>query len=108
MKNYNLIIHMTVATLICLPLLAVAQPVVDPTPSTTGISQISDAAEGKNTRRSASYSGYEVDGRTSASVLAAKRSHEVSNRDKNGLAIFSGIFVIGLIVFFTQALTKKK
>jgi hypothetical protein len=65
------------------------------------------AETGSKIKRSASYTGYEVDGRTSASVLAAKRSHSVSKQDENGLAIFSGVFVIGLIVFFTQAFWKK-
>jgi hypothetical protein len=110
MKNYILIKHITVASLICLPLFVAAQPASNPTPmtATSTLSQRSDTAAGKNAPRSATYSGYEVDGRTSASVLAAKRSHEVSNQDKNGLAIFSGIFVICLIVFFTRELSKKK
>jgi hypothetical protein len=110
MKTFNLIKYITAAMLICLPLLATAQPGYNPTltSSSKTISQNSQAGTAKNARRSTSYSGYEVDGRTSASVLAAKRSHEVSKRDANGLAIFSGVFVICLIVFFTQALSKKK
>ncbi|TPQ26918.1 hypothetical protein [Methylomonas koyamae] len=52
--------------------------------------------------------GYEVDGRTSASVLAAKRAHTPSTRDETGLAVYSGIFVIGLIIFFAQLLNAKK
>ncbi len=52
--------------------------------------------------------GYEVDGRTSASVLAAKRAHTPSARDETGLAVYSGIFVIGLIIFFAQLLNAKK
>ncbi len=52
--------------------------------------------------------GYEVDGRTSASVIAAKRSHAVTEQDKIGLGVYSGIFVIGLIVFFAQILNEKK
>jgi hypothetical protein len=51
--------------------------------------------------------GYEVDGRTSASVLAAKRAHSVDRRDEIGLAVYSGIFAIGLIVFFTQLGRRK-
>ena len=70
--------------------------------------QMREVVVAKNPGRSAAYTGYEIDGRTSASVLAAKRSHEVSSRDKNGLAIFSGIFVIGLVVFFSQVFFKKK
>jgi hypothetical protein len=93
-----------------LPLLAIAQPAFNPSPTTVAdaLSQRSDTAAGKNAPRSTTYSGYEVDGRTSASVLAAKRSHSVSKQDENGLAIFSGIFVICLIVFFTRELSKKK
>lgn len=52
--------------------------------------------------------GYSVDGRTSASVLAAKRSHEVSKEDEIGLTVFSGLFVIALIGFFSQKLFEKK
>ncbi|WP_132324840.1 MULTISPECIES: hypothetical protein [Methylomonas] len=51
--------------------------------------------------------GYEVDGRTSASVLAAKRAHSVDRQDEIGLAVYSGVFVIGLIVFFTQLGRRK-
>ncbi|MGD0959207.1 MAG: hypothetical protein ABSB19_05305 [Methylomonas sp.] len=51
--------------------------------------------------------GYEIDGRTSASVIAAKRSHTVADRDEKGLAIYSGIFVVGLIIFLTQSVFKK-
>lgn len=46
--------------------------------------------------------GYSVDGRTSASVLAAKRSHEVAKEDEIGLSVFSGIFVIAVIGFFAK------
>lgn len=51
--------------------------------------------------------GYEVDGRTSASVLAAKRSHQVSDQDKFGLGLYSGILAIGVIVFFAQQLRNR-
>lgn len=46
--------------------------------------------------------GYSADGRTSASVLAAKRSHEVAKEDEIGLSVFSGIFVIAVIGFFAK------
>lgn len=46
--------------------------------------------------------GYAVDGRTSASVLSAKRSHEVAKEDEIGLAVFSGLFVIAVIGFFSH------
>ena len=54
------------------------------------------------------YAGYDVDGRTSASVLAAKRSHAVSTNDENLLAVFSGILAIGMIVFLVHVLQKPK
>jgi hypothetical protein len=76
------------------------------TPSKT--KPIAHPAPGKASQPSASYSGYSVDGRTSASVIAAKRSHTVSKQDENGLAIYSGIFVIGLIAFFVHTLSKNK
>lgn len=59
-------------------------------------------------QRDSKYTGYEVDGRTSASVLTAKRSHSVARQDKVGLAVYSGVFVIGLIIFFAQQLNRKK
>ena len=105
MKNYKLIKIIILGMLLCSSFLATAQAVTNP-PS-KAMSQISVGETGNQAKRSASYSGYEVDGRTSASVLAAKRSHSVSKQDENGLAIFSGIFVICLIVFFTQVFWKK-
>lgn len=59
------------------------------------------------TKPPAAKTGYEVDGRTSASVLAAKRSHQVSDQDKFGLGLYSGIFVIGLIIFFAEQLKNR-
>lgn len=80
-----------------------------PNPSKTKpIATENRPAPSKASQRSAKYSGYSVDGRTSASVIAAKRSHTVSKQDENGLAIYSGIFVIGLIAFFAKTLSKNK
>lgn len=59
-------------------------------------------------QRDSKYTGYEVDGRTSASVLTAKRSHSVAREDELGLAVYSGIFVIGLIIFFARLLNQRK
>lgn len=52
--------------------------------------------------------GYSVDGRTSASVLAAKRSHQVAKEDEVGLAVFSGLFAIAVIVFFSKQYFDSK
>jgi hypothetical protein len=52
--------------------------------------------------------GYEVDGRTSASVLAAKRSHEVTKSDELGLSIVSGLFVIAIIGYFSHLWFDRK
>ncbi|MCQ8181124.1 hypothetical protein NP603_08390 [Methylomonas sp. SURF-1] len=52
--------------------------------------------------------GYEVDGRTSASVLAAKRAHTPVSSEETGLAVYSAVFAIGLIIFFAQLLNGKK
>lgn len=62
----------------------------------------------EKSEKSPAKSGYSVDGRTSASVLAAKRSHEVAKEDEIGLAVFSGLFVIAIIGFFSQKLFEKK
>lgn len=53
-------------------------------------------------------SGYSVDGRTSASVLAAKRSHQVAREDEIGLSVFSGLFAIAIIVFFSKKYFDSK
>ena len=62
----------------------------------------------KSAKDNKPYSGYSVDGRTSASILSAKRSHEVAKEDEMGLVIFSGLFVIAVIGFFTHLFFKKK
>ncbi|WP_150049622.1 hypothetical protein [Methylomonas rhizoryzae] len=51
--------------------------------------------------------GYAADGRTSASILAAKRSHQVADRDALGLSVFSGLIVIGLVAFWLPKLFDK-
>ncbi|MDD2759579.1 MAG: hypothetical protein PHH11_04735 [Methylomonas sp.] len=55
-----------------------------------------------------SKSGYAIDGSASASVLAAKRSHKVARDDEIGLSVFSGLFVIAIIGFFSSKLFEKK
>jgi hypothetical protein len=54
------------------------------------------------------YSGYSVDGRTSASVLSAKRSHQVAKKDEIGLVVFSGLFAIAVIGFLTRHFFQNK
>lgn len=54
------------------------------------------------------YAGYDVDGRASASVLAAKRSHAVSTTNENRLAVFSGLLAIGMIAFLVHIFQKPK
>lgn len=61
----------------------------------------------ENTKDTGSKPGYSVDGRTSASVLAAKRSHQVAKEDEIGLSVFSGLFVIAVIGFFSFKLSNK-
>ncbi|MGR8931023.1 MAG: hypothetical protein ACU836_10305 [Gammaproteobacteria bacterium] len=62
----------------------------------------------ENSTDTKSKAGYSVDGRTSASVLAAKRSLEVAKEDEMGLTIFSGLFVIAIIGFFSTKFFGKK
>jgi hypothetical protein len=50
----------------------------------------------------AKYAAYSVDGITSASKLAAQRSHTVAGKDERNFAIFTGITVIFMIYFFSQ------
>jgi len=51
--------------------------------------------------------GYAADGRTSASVLAAARSHQVADEDAVGLSVFSGLIVIGVVAFLLPKLFEK-
>lgn len=62
----------------------------------------------QNSNESDAKPGYSVDGRTSASVLAAKRSHEVAKEDEIGLSVFSGLFVIAVIGFFSKQFFDKR
>jgi len=59
-------------------------------------------------RSGSAKSTYKMDGTTSASKLVAKRSHSVSKHDETGLAIFLGVIVVGVIVFFLRPFSKKK
>ncbi len=93
--------------LISYSLTGLAQPGNADSASTTAASE-TKSETAKNSGGSDKYAGYSVDGRTSASVIAAKRSHAVSDEDERGLAVYSGLIVIGLIVFFVYALTKRK
>lgn len=66
------------------------------------------ASSRQTAEKSQVVTGYEADGRTSASVLVAKRSHTVAKEDETGLAIYSGLFVVGLIVFFAGFFNPKR
>ncbi len=48
------------------------------------------------------YWAYSMDGVTSASKLAAQRSHTVAGKDERNFAIFTAITVILIIYFLTQ------
>lgn len=98
MKLFGSLKHGLAILLICTPLFAAGQAAPE---NDTG-------SQRKSLHGSALKSAYAVDGRTSASVLAAKRSHNVSEQDEYGLAIFSGLMVIGVIVFFTQFLSRNR
>ncbi len=54
------------------------------------------------------YSGYSMDGVTSASKLAAQRSHTVAGQDERNFAVFTGVVVIMIVVFFSQIVFNKK
>jgi hypothetical protein len=88
--------------LIILAMKVITQPVAanpnNPnTPSTQAVSKAKP-----NEPVDTKYLGYSVDGRTSASVLAAQRSHTVAGKDERNFAIFTGIVVILMIIFFSQ------
>jgi hypothetical protein len=48
------------------------------------------------------YRAYSMDGVTSASKLAAQRSHTVAGKDERNFAIFTAISVVLIIYFFSQ------
>ncbi|MBK8815766.1 MAG: hypothetical protein IPN42_09795 [Methylococcaceae bacterium] len=48
------------------------------------------------------YRAYSMDGVTSASKLAAQRSHTVAGKDERNFAIFTSITVVLIIYFFSQ------
>lgn len=49
-----------------------------------------------------------MDGFTSASKLAAQRSHTVAGKDERNFAVFTGITVILIVMFFAQIIMDKK
>lgn len=53
------------------------------------------------------YAGYEVDAFSSASKLAAQRSHTPAGEDERNFAVFTGIVVILIVVFLSQILFKR-
>ena len=67
-----------------------------------------DNKPGQTVKEYSETPGYDIDGSTSASKLAAQRSHSVSKSDETGLAIFLGVIVIGLIVFFLKPFSDNK
>ena len=58
--------------------------------------------------KSEKYPGYSMDGVTSASKLAAQRSHTVAGEDERNFAIFTGVVMISIVVFVTQIVMNKK
>ena len=56
----------------------------------------------KSESEDAKYAAYSVDGITSASKLAAQRSHTVAGKDERNFAIFTGITAILIVYFFSQ------
>lgn len=109
MKKYNGLKIIWVILLITHPFTGLAQSVAanpNNTPATPA--KESSYTSGKAMQKAEVKSAYPVDGRTSASVLAAQRSHTVAGQDEARFAIFSGLAVIGLIVFFTQIMFGDK
>jgi hypothetical protein len=68
----------------------------------TGLVSAKTQTESLSLSEDAKYAAYSVDGITSASKLAAQRSHTVAGKDERNFAIFTGITVIFMIYFFSQ------
>ncbi len=101
MKNHNFL----KVILLAASLLAMSSSFNIGSAANNAASEKAEAAALKKTEQNDSTkyipkTGYEIDGRTTASVLAAKRSHSVSEQDQSGLATFLGIIVVGVIIFF--------
>jgi hypothetical protein len=88
--------------LIILALKVITQPVTANPGKTIASSAQTESKAKSNEPVNTKYLGYSVDGRTSASVLAAQRSHTVAGKDERNFAIFTGIVVILIVIFFSQ------
>jgi|GEM_PF-1491191 len=60
------------------------------------------AAKPKQYQPESTYEGYEIDAFTTASKLAAQRSHTVAGKDERNFEIFTGITVVLMVYFLTQ------
>ncbi len=98
MKNHNIlkVITLTVSLLI----LTVSFNVGSATNNAASERTEATASKTKDSAKYTPKTGYEIDASSSASMLVAKRSHSVSEQDQTGLAVFLGIIVIGVIIFF--------
>lgn len=108
MKSGNSLKKAGKALLIAIPLLILVQTQVAHAQNSSALSEAKIIVAENSTTPDKQWDSYKVDGNSSASKLVAKRSHSVSEQDETGLAIFLGIIVIGVIVFFLNPFGEKK
>lgn len=81
-----------------------AAPHQTPTTEQSRVKEIKYKPKEQTTNK---YAGYEVDAFSSASKLAAQRSHTPAGEDERNFAVFTGIVVVLVVVFLSQILFKK-
>jgi len=108
MKNGNSLRNTCAILLMSGLLFHLIEPQAADVKNSSTISEAKIIVAEDSTKPNKQWDSYKVDGSSSASKLVAKRSHSVSKQDETGLAIFLGIIVIGVIVFFLNPFGEKK
>ncbi len=107
MKNRNDLKKACVILLLVSPIYSLAEPQAANVKNSSTISEAKVIVAEDSTKSNKQWDANKVDGSSSASKLVAKRSHSVSKQDESGLAIFLGIIVIAVILFFLNPFGEK-
>jgi hypothetical protein len=107
MKNRNDLKKIGAILLLANPIFSLAEPPAENINNAATLSEAKTIVAEDSSKLDKQWDAYKVDGSSSASKLVAKRSHSVSEQDETGLAIFLGIIVIGVIVFFLNPFSEK-
>jgi len=100
--------YLSLCILICLTLNVISLP-ISANPSSQNSSVVRQEGKAKDSKPADDkYLGYSVDGRASASILAAQRSHTVAGKDERNFAVFTGIVVVVIVYIFLQFAFKNR